>query len=587
MADDEKLTNNTDEAALGELFDGSLIYEVPYFQRPYKWKPKKLLKFQEDLLDLLEGEENEDLHFMGAIIVQGRRTAPAAARPYQVIDGQQRLTTVFLHVLATVRVLIENDSALRAKAVFLAHLVTRNETGSKSNLRLSPSGQDREDLNNVINDVLSLEGFGEDLDGFTFKPLAVGQGSHSRQISKNFKIALSFMRNQFEEGGNERIESLIAAILQRMTVVQIDIKNALDGPKIFDSLNSAQETMTVGELVKNDIFSRGMDAADDQLETLENLTWSPFFNKFGGNKLFDEYFFPYGLFHNPNWRKTDVYSELQRTWSERELTPAEIIAELSEIQPDFLEIASSESEIDLSKSIRAAIKNLRDSNCPSSIYPFVMHITHAVRQNNLDPEVALKLLTRLESFLVRRGICGLEPTGLHAVFKGLWQEIQRSHGAEIPTAMDTAIRSRPTVQWPTDQDVTEKILTRNLYASRITRFLLREFDKSLEGDHPETPFQIEHVLPQNPAIGSEWLSTFTEIERADLQNTVGNLAIVSQQMNQDVSNRDYAEKRPVFKNEAMFRSTRDLGNNHEVWTPETIRERNKSFAAWAIGRWRY
>jgi len=585
MAASEKLTNNTDEAAIGQLFDASLIYEVPYFQRPYRWKKPKLEKFQADLLNLVDDEENGDLHFMGAVIIQGRGGAPAAARPFQVIDGQQRLTTIFLHLLAAVSVLIENGHKERAKALFLAYLVTRLDAGSRSNLRLSPSGPDRKSLNETINSVLSMKDFKDDLDGFVFKPLLIGKAQHSSQINKNFKIARKFMREQYADGDLERLEMVVAAIVQRITVVQIDIKNALDGPKIFDSLNAAQERMTVGELVKNDIYSRGIELDDSELDLLENEVWQPFETGFPSGALFDEYFFPYGLFQNPNWKKSEVYSELQKDWTKRQLPPSEIIAELSEIQPDFLEIATGTAHCNHHPDFAKAIKQLHDIKCPSTIYPFILHVSHEVRTGNLDVAIGEALMTRLESFIARRAICGLEPSGLHAVFKGLWAELKDVPRSELPTEMEHLVRNRPTVQWPSDEEVVSKLMGRRLYGAKITNHLLRQFDVSRGGDHADVPVQIEHVLPQNPPEKSPWRVAFTDEERARLVDTIGNLAIVSGEMNREVSNQGYSVKRVHFQEDAMFKSTREIAANFDEWVPSSVGIRSEQIAHWAVARW--
>lgn len=589
MTDVDKLTNNTDEASLGQLLDGALIYEVPFFQRPYRWKKQKIEGFQSDLVDLVEDGAEEDLHFMGAILVQGRRTAPAAARPFQVIDGQQRLTTVLLHLIAAIRVMEENGATDRARALFLSLIVTRSDTGGRSNLRLSPSGQDRESMNGVVRGLLATGSFADELEheGFSFKPLTVGNGHAEKQVERNFKLCLAFMRQQYVEGAQERLESLVSAIVQRMTVVQIDIRNALDGPKIFDRLNSSQEKMTVGELVKNDIFSREAGADDLQMELLENEVWAPFFNGFDSPQLFNDYFFPYGLCVNSTWKKSEVYAGLQKDWRDRGLTPREIIEELHRWQQDFLEVATGEARSGHPKEVQAAFRRLHRSKSPSSTYPLTMQISFALREGELDPAVGLQLLERLESFLVRRSICGMEPTGLHAVFKGLWERVNDLDPLEMAQGMEDAIRSRKTVQWPRDDEVQSNLQRRNIYGSRITRYLLEEFDISYGGDHAKVDSQIEHVLPQSPSGQSPWWHSFSRQEHSDLVDTIGNLTLISEQMNKNVSNQPFELKRPVFERDAIFTSTRDLARENSEWTPDSIRARSEAISVWAVTRWQH
>lgn len=272
----EKLTNNTDETTLLELFASPSIFEVPYFQRPYKWMPAKLRKFEKDLCRLADNADVAELHFLGAIIIQGQQSSPVVAKTYQVIDGQQRLTTIFIYLLAAVRAVIEGGDIPTAEALFKTYLAVSQDTRGKSNIKLHPSGQDRQDMNDVVNEVLLFQNFKEVLSPFVFRPLALGTANRQGRITKNFKEAKKFFKNEFQEGGIVRVKALYTAVLQNMTIVQIDIKDALSGPKIFDSLNSAQEPMTVGELVKNDIFSRGETVIDERVDQLESEVWSPF-----------------------------------------------------------------------------------------------------------------------------------------------------------------------------------------------------------------------------------------------------------------------------------------------------------------------
>ncbi len=585
MAANEKLTNNTDEMTLGDLFESSAILDVPFFQRPYKWKAKKVTKFQEDLERLLFDEDGEELHFLGAVIMQGQKVPVTHARPFRIIDGQQRLTTVYLHVLAAVRVLVEEGSFDFAKAVFLDRLATRKQTGDASNLTLSPSGQDRASLNKVVHDLLKLKDFGKSLDGFEFKPLTTGVGVSSKQIETNHRQALKFMKNHFEDGGEQSIEKIVSVILQRMTIVQIDIKDALDGPKIFDSLNSAHETMTVGELVKNDVLGRGINKSSGEMQQIVDLHWSPFFERFESNRLFDDYFFPYGLCMNPNWRKTEVYSELQREWNSKHLSPSEIIDQLALLQPDYLAIALGVQAAGSSNAVHKVILRMRDAGCPSSIYPFVMNVSYGARTDTLDLQVAEGLLNRVDSFLTRRAVCGIEPTGLHAVFKGLWQDIQHVDQAQMIPLFEEIIRLKPTVQWPSDTQVRDAARNRNFYGARIGRFLLEEYNRSLGGDLVGGTFQIEHILPRNPPLKSDWRTDFTDLERSELVDSIGNLTLITPRMNGEVSNKSYSEKRKEYSENSQFKITREIADKYDSWKPDDVRLRSEEIGEWIVATW--
>src|SRR5712672_2579797 len=93
-----RLTNNSDETELSSLLSGDTVFAIPYFQRAYKWNPTRLQQLNSDLLNLVD--ESTDLHFLGAIIIHGRRSNPSDPDVYEVIDGQQRITTIYLYLCA-------------------------------------------------------------------------------------------------------------------------------------------------------------------------------------------------------------------------------------------------------------------------------------------------------------------------------------------------------------------------------------------------------------------------------------------------------------------------------------------------------
>ena len=103
-----RLTTSTDEASFAEIFGGGeSVFVIPFFQRAYKWRSKQLDALNQDVLGLLD--ERADAHFLGAIIMHGHRTKPSETAIYELIDGQQRITTLYLYVCAFVKFLCEKN----------------------------------------------------------------------------------------------------------------------------------------------------------------------------------------------------------------------------------------------------------------------------------------------------------------------------------------------------------------------------------------------------------------------------------------------------------------------------------------------
>ena len=142
-------------------------------------------------------------------------------------------------------------------------------------------------------------------------------------------------------------------------------------------------------------------------------------------------------------------------------------------------------------------------DAPTSVYPFIMHVVRATMDNILDEDLAIKILEQVESFLVRRVVCGYEPTGLHATFKSLWDDCDGNYSVDNVVKM---IRRHFTVKWPDNQEFEENIKTRPLYSVKATPYLLAEWNGHLGGDVPELDSQqIEHVLPETPDKDSQFI----------------------------------------------------------------------------------
>ena len=577
MPEEHRLTTSSDETELSKLLDGEKIFSIPYFQRAYKWKLDKLRQLETDLLNVVDAE---DSHFLGAMIIYGRSTAPAEPDVYEVIDGQQRMTTVFLYICAIVRALCKKDLYEEAEGLFLKYLVIGRATRLVSNSKLHCCKEDRAQLNRVFGNLVSDPAFAKRLGAFRYKPLSA-TGEDKGRLWSNYLAAQRFLDEQVRLEGVERLQALYGALLKSMTLVQIVVKNPTDGPKIFDSLNSRQEPMTTGDLVRNEIFSKVANEHPDTIEAIDQRSWQPFYSRFrqGSISLFDAYFFPYGLIQDPNIRKSDVYEKLRTQWKGID-DPEDIVRRLSVYQGAFLDAARGTNSQGHAQDVCSAFSRLHQAGAPSSTYPFLMQFSNAVRDGDVDADEAVAVLSLIESFLVRRAICGHEPTGLHAVFKRLWVDCDGS-----PTAgkVQTKIRGHRTVAWPSAEDVQSAVSTRALYATSIAAYLLIEWNRKVGGDQPVTAPWIEHVLPDKPV--EQWFKVFTREQHARMKDLLANLLPLSEEMNRNLSNGPYSAKQPKYRDDSGFKAARNFAEEHDDWTPAALEARSTALAAWAVERW--
>lgn len=233
------------------------------------------------------------------------------------------------------------------------------------------------------------------------------------------------------------------------------------------------------------------------------------------------------------------------------------------------------------KPVAVAFKRLWSLGMPSSTYPFLMRISKARTIGDLGEVDCCEILEVVESFLVRRAVCGIEPTGLHAVFKKLWDDCSILHAQSVREA----ISKYKTVAWPTDEEFADAIRSRPVYKSNITKFLISQYDKSLGGDVPENDFWVEHILPQKP--DPEWHNHFSPAEREKYVDTLANLIPLSGSMNASLGNLPFKEKRKRYEADAMFKSARQLADDFSEWNFVNLKERADHLASWALLRWKF
>lgn len=156
-----RLTTNSQESTLSDLLAiGPGIYLIPFFQREYRWAPDKANNLLDDILNVVDGLT--DKHFLGAVIVHGRRANPTDPKVYEVIDGQQRLTTAFLFMAAVVKVLSNVKNPEEAAKLAQNYLQIGRDY-RKSNLRIHSSRLDRSMMAAVMEDLRADPKFGEAL----------------------------------------------------------------------------------------------------------------------------------------------------------------------------------------------------------------------------------------------------------------------------------------------------------------------------------------------------------------------------------------------------------------------------------------
>lgn len=548
------------------------------------WKESHLKALLQDIGQI--DEETSASVFLGVIVSFGRGSAPGRPPTWMVVDGQQRVTTLYLCVMAAVEVAASAGELDWASDILGRYLLVRPMSGLVTNTKLVPSFNDRAQFFDLWRRIIEVKNFStHHIVASNLPKPPVASGPTSGAMTKQYARIRADLTRILRDSGISGLSQRVEIITTRLSVVSISLRDPTVAPKIFERLNYGAEPVTVADLVRNEVFARSGNDPENALH-LFSSKWEPFVGRFADkNADLDRFLFPYGLIHNSNVRKADLFAALRKVW-ERFDNPSKIIDDLEQYQPAYLGLTSGATYQSNHPEVRVRVDRLYRSGRPSSIYPFVLRLLRSFELGMLSKNRTCEVLDAIESFLFRRAVSGIEPTGLHAVFKSLWQDMTDQ---SIPGGLDdkvtakrlrSIVAAKPTVVWPSDQQFEAAVQTTELYRRKIASYAIREYEISLLGETPADDHQIEHIAPQT--ITEEWKKAIPE-DYEKLVHTWGNLLPLTPVMNPSAGQSSFSTKRLAYS-DSIFASAREVARE-AGWDSAAIRERSKRIARWAVQRW--
>lgn len=582
-----KFTDEQAETSFADTVSGDSVLTIPLFQRPYRWTKQNLDWFWQDIEEIREGAAQSE--FMGVVVAVQRGVRAGRPIPFEIVDGQQRLSTIYLFVTAAVEAIARSGETTAAANLVGTYLLVRRMADNPINTKLIPSYADRLQFKNIWDRVLSIPGFSThpDIQSNPPKP-PTASGTENGRMTAQYNRMKILLTRELQERGLEELQELIELVVGRLSFVNISLKDPTVAPKIFERLNARAEPITIADLVRNEVFSR-IDDEPEEAHRIFEQHWEPFaarFSSSNSNDLLEKFLFPYGLVFDHNITKRELFLSLRERWADM-VGPVEIITDMSRFADTYMALEAGQQFSHFGGELMDALNRIHRLNKPSSTYSFILRLIDAYRDDEVSLETAIAVLKVIEDFLFRRAICGIEPTGLHAVFKGMWVDLTQSSvesDAQVlvePNAVIAYISGKPTISWPNDEDFALAIRSGDLYHRKVNKFALSELEIASEGETPQDNFQIEHVLPQVPT--ESWIQEFGEGWES-VVNSWANLLPVTEIMNPQIARSDYLVKRRAFSG-SVFATTRNFAEQIEEWNPDKLATRADEIARWAVARW--
>lgn len=533
-----------------QYFNGEKQNLIPLFQRPYTWKQSNWQSLWDDLMVQYDlGDAGT--HFMGAIVSVPALAVPVGVSKYLIIDGQQRLTTISL-ILCALRDCLDEQSAARIQEVYLTNRFREPE----DTLKFVPTQADRD----------------------VYRAIAL-----DRQIPATDSLmvkAYHFFKDRLHKGtdadGEKVIQSKVLTTLEHcLQVVMINLGNDDDPYLIFESLNFKGEPLTQADLVRNYIlmrFRHSISAGGEQAVVYSKY-WKPMEEALGDNLT--EFLRHYTMKDVDDVKQGGIYAAIKTKLKAMDNSQA-VETEVSSMQrfgEFYATILCLKPEPN--QAIRDRLKNIQALKVTTS-YPLFLRFFDARATNQLSEIELEQCLGLIESYIIRRAVCGLPTNTLNKLFIQWAKSFPNTaHAQWLQDAMSSGSGAR---RFPKDTEFAEAFLNHQQYGRGSTRFILCRLEKSFE--HREvvdlSKATIEHILPQSlsPAWKLELGANAEEIH-SNLIGTFGNLTLTA--YNGELSNLPFSEKKAKLTNPETH--TR-IGLNHWIiqqnnWRAVEIEQRAK------------
>lgn len=587
----QKMINNANRYSIAQIFevDGQVKYIIPKFQREYTWNKDN---WEELINDIQDSDGN---HFVGSIICIQNPGTDTYNPELELIDGQQRLTTISLLFCAIYKLLktktASDDDDIRSELVNLKWKLIQRRT---NNLKLELSRQ-----NNNFNDYKSVL---SEIEIIEFANHANNKGN--RKIFKCFRYFCNKLEGKTVEELIELIEKINNTLL-----VKIEVDSHSDAFMLFESLNNRGVPLSAIDLIKNKILAK--------LENEESLPADDAFDKWNiitsnlpdysiQERFLRQYYNAFKCKRDlvkvesfTKATKTNLIKIFETLIEERPKYIFNELVEKSLIYRNLINPEYSEDEVFLN--LKKDLIDLANVKAAPS-YTLLLYLFS--RNDKLDIAFYKDIINYLVKYFVRRNITDFPNTrNLDQIFMDLIEKIEIEGGF---VGADFIIKFLNNKERISSLSIFEEKLRGDIYESNVdaTRFILSKIEEKNSTKENRLDFwardnsnkliwTIEHIFPEGKNIPEGWIKMIGDGDKAKSEqiqaewvHKLGNLTLTG--YNQNLSNFEFLRKRDRINQEGNFIGYKNgmflnaALSTKDSWTEEDIKKRTDELVDVAI-----
>ncbi|WP_225973237.1 GmrSD restriction endonuclease domain-containing protein [Nesterenkonia natronophila] len=571
-----------------KLFNIPQHFVIPLFQRPYVWKETEqwepLWKDVRRVAELRIAEPHLDAsHFLGAVVIQSREAQSSRLPAWNVIDGQQRLTTLHIVADATRSLLEQADLSKPAGQLEdLTHNAEKYVEDGDSPLKLRHLNKDREPFDELLTAETPIDY--EDL-SHPDSPIVAAHQYFSAAVAQ-------WLGPHNAHDYRTKAKELTNVLLHGLQLVSIELEPAENSQEIFETLNARGTPLTAADLVRNLVFQRlEAEGADTKRAYREDWSFETEFwaQEIGvGRTLVSRS----SLFFN-QWLAARTGEEVSpqatfsrfKSWVELEsgLKMTELLPTIKHQAQQYQAWTEAATHAGGSlDSAGMAFYRMRASGI-EVLKPLIIWLYEPGR--NLPQQYIDRIIQAAESWVYRRQMLRLTGSDLGRIVADVIAANTGASASELPERVigHLARLNVTSTYWPGDEEVRQALGTEAVYR-RFPRSRLRMFLEAIE-DHyraetgqPQVErknYPIEHILPRN--WEGTWPVNTPEAEEARQVRVhrLGNLTLLTKSLNSRVSNGPWPTKRTaLLQHNTITLTGRVVGKTeHHDWDETLIDHR--------------
>lgn len=544
-------------ANLLSVIKGPKQFVIPIYQRTYSWQLPQCRQLFSDILKVGNGKSSSG-HFVGSVVYFQESIYNTTDVPQLlIIDGQQRVTTVCLIILALSDFLKKNVIEIETNASKLRnyYLLNTDEDG-ELRYKLLLTRKDKETYINLLND----------------HPLP---DKHSQRIAENYQY--------FVDNLNAENAIFLYNGIMNLFVVDVTLEKEKDNPQlIFESMNSTGLDLSQADLIRNYIL---MGQEIKVQSSLYEKYWFPMEQNFGNDYVayFDRFMRDFLS------AKTSIIPNINNVYNAFKsfangLLIEDIVAEITEYSSYYANMVLHKEK---NNDLVFAFKNLSILRVDVA-YPFLLSVYNDYSKQVITKDIFLQVLKLVENYVFRRAICGIPTNSLNKTFLILYKSINKKE--YIESLASTLQLFGGYKRFPADNEFIREIKIKDLYNFRSKSYFLSKIENNRRKERVSiSEYTVEHIMPQNENLNIEWQEmlgkNWKEIQNTYL-HTLGNLTLTG--YNSELSDKSFSHKKAHeggFNNSPLNLNVY-LRTTHE-WNESHIQNRADQLSKKASIIWQY